>query len=1411
MATSDIGRQRVAPVPAARILFALVLLACATVATPADEAGGIRAAQQALDLAETYHRLSRATGNDIHALETALAHARAAQAALEGIDTAEARSLRAAAGAAVTELGIRYENNFDTIGNEVPLFALLTGRNRIYEYADDPDVVAATRAAEHGIAALRPPLGDLQFDTLVVSVPENAALEDEIWALLNGVPRFRARATEEILRVITPVERRALYDVSDAGAPIRRLAESWGSTAVMHVTLSQKAIVDDVYRFGVDFRLWDADGGGFGPALHAEGFSQDRRGAGGRVALLLAAMLLAAVAAPFIHRAALVFRESHDRGRVHLWTAPLSSVMGVLATIPVAAALSPLAPQADALAVLARSRVWLLGLPVATLGASMVLSYLLLARIPASRERLSHAESLASILTGAALGTGTVLLAAHLVRFGYGATAVLGAAAYAGAIIAGAWAGEGLFQLLTRGHRAGLVPPVLAAATLVVLLVGVMRSAPALVTGAAGVLVGGFLLTWIVRLGLKHRHAGLGMLGARASRMMAAAGERMTLQRLSLLAREPEHYVDPSESGDFLETKAAAFLDFLEGEDGSAKKQRPVYAVVLEGASGSGKTRTAEELAERVLSKYAEAHGGRRGAVLFGDCDEMNADGSGVPYEPFAQALYDLLGAGRFEPPSKRASKVSEGLKKAGLETALGAVGLGALGSLMGVEADADDPGAGVGTATAAEMAYTVSRTLIELTQTKDAPVILILDDLHWLDAVTHELFERVLYELIGAARSDRVMLILTADPDRIPRVEDGTDDAHPGARALAAIESLSESRGLLVDRVGQDEISNRNRFDNVLVDALHFERDSAGLLLRKLAPYAPDRIQSILRSVTSLVELDGLEITAVEQRVRIKRSFDFSELPPPEELRANVKRSMQELSEEQISLIECAAFVGYEFNAEILADVLDLDRLHVLQQLRILEDKDIVYDVINQDDVYAFRSKAFAAALRHYISMAESDLAREVPQVVREYHHRVARSITKRMERWGDTVDTIPINDLIALARRSFAAGDRMLEDAFTFNRAAALRTLTRGRYREAAQFAGQAVEVAGKLRDFNRPGEVFHMRLIQIETSTIVGYSRRYVEELLEAAFRAVDAAAAEQRQPELITLTERTQLWMRRADLLLRPRDAGTVSAGEWAELADALQGLIADGRLGASVQLQTELARARVVRMVDPSVDHAAAAEGLLVRCERLIAKGVPGRRLLRLRSELLEDIATELYDAGEHQRAETIIGRAIEAKQDPMVGDQEGIAKLRIYLGATLAGAGRTEEALREYREAMALADRSGSTEHVVSASNALGTLLHATDTEDAFASYSRGFREAAAIGDVAGQYESLTGILRIARDTGDDLLAAEFLDEAADLLELAAAEHQSLRNELVAVLRDLGELSGAAAGIAGLAAGRKQI
>jgi len=172
--------------------------------------------------------------------------------------------------------------------------------------------------------------------------------------------------------------------------------------------------------------------------------------------------------------------------------------------------------------------------------------------------------------------------------------------------------------------------------------------------------------------------------------------------------------------------------------------------VLLGGEPGIGKTRLASQAARDAYEAGA--------VVLLGVCDED----LGVPYQPFAEALTQYVTIADDAARARHLRIVAADLEQL-------APGLAADGELVGV-APADD------VETARYRMFTAYRAFLESVAT-DAPVVLVLDDLHWAASPTLLLLKHV----IRAGDPFPLMLIGTYRDTELDR-------RHPLAEMLAEL-----------------------------------------------------------------------------------------------------------------------------------------------------------------------------------------------------------------------------------------------------------------------------------------------------------------------------------------------------------------------------------------------------------------------------------------------------------------------------------------------------------------------------------------------------------------------------------------------------------------------------------------------
>ncbi|WP_380167957.1 AAA family ATPase [Jannaschia sp. R86511] len=189
---------------------------------------------------------------------------------------------------------------------------------------------------------------------------------------------------------------------------------------------------------------------------------------------------------------------------------------------------------------------------------------------------------------------------------------------------------------------------------------------------------------------------------------------------------------------------------------GAARGGRP-NAVLLAGDAGAGKT--------RLLQAFASAAAAEGVTVLQGHCVDFGA--AGLPYLAFAEAVgAHLSGSGAAVPPA--------------LATLLGHSGQGAgpgptadptaAPTAGPTHAPSDDPGADpVGGPAAVEVGRmrlfeAVARYVGSLAAT--APVLLVLEDLHWADPSSRDL----LRYLLGRMRREQVLVVASYRSDDLHR-----------------------------------------------------------------------------------------------------------------------------------------------------------------------------------------------------------------------------------------------------------------------------------------------------------------------------------------------------------------------------------------------------------------------------------------------------------------------------------------------------------------------------------------------------------------------------------------------------------------------------------------------------------------
>jgi len=430
-----------------------------------------------------------------------------------------------------------------------------------------------------------------------------------------------------------------------------------------------------------------------------------------------------------------------------------------------------------------------------------------------------------------------------------------------------------------------------------------------------------------------------------------------------------------------------------------ARAQRGERDVVLvAGEPGIGKT-------SLVAASAADAHA-EGAVVLFGHCDEEAL----VPFQPFVEALAQWV----------TCSPVAE------IRAALGPQAADL--ALLVPEVRHRLPGLtdAVPTGSPTER-YRLFEAVPALLQAiaRRAPVILVVDDLHWADGPTLQL----LLHTIRRTPEARLLVLATYRDTEIFRT-------HPLADALGDLRRADSVRrlalrGLSRRDVGQIVSPGRapGADDIALAEALWRDTDGSPLFVRE-----------------SLRHLEELGAVVPDEQGGWRAQRQVEALGIPEGVKEVIGRRLTRLSEATNDALRTASVVGRQFDPAVVAAVLASDIDPVLDALDEATAAGVVSELSGRADRYEFTHALVRDALYDELSISRRVRA----------HQRVGEAIEALCAAELDT-------HLAELAYHfSQAAVAGVADKAVDYARRAGERALAGVAYEEAARLFRLALETA-------------------------------------------------------------------------------------------------------------------------------------------------------------------------------------------------------------------------------------------------------------------------------------------------------------------------------------------------------------
>jgi tetratricopeptide (TPR) repeat protein len=503
---------------------------------------------------------------------------------------------------------------------------------------------------------------------------------------------------------------------------------------------------------------------------------------------------------------------------------------------------------------------------------------------------------------------------------------------------------------------------------------------------------------------------------AEKPRIQTEASGQITIEHFLRLTENPPFFTPAG--FDLFYSKCLPFLE------------HKTRVLCITGGEGTGKTATAHELIRRLIDENKEV------LVLTAQCPEKN----NTPYQPIQQALLGFVNLGEAGEAHGHIQEIDNVLDNL-LESFVPFAGL--------ITADTRSKRPNFNTQ--AELFHNIFTTLKK--QSRKHPLVFFLDDLHWADTASLELLT-YLHKEFQDANDHPILFLYTARP-------------------FESVDTLFKS-----DQVEAiKKLTREERFE-LLTNHLGVDRETARLVLEWVSSDHAMRgglfwmyklLEHLARHGHLIETPEGLKL---EQGILQTRK-----IPVPNEYRLALREELKQFREQE-KYLAMAACLGLEFEVSVLAAGLGIDRLQCLETLQNLENEsNIIYDVPEKDDLFAFTSSFTLETLRQELQLGEAGPKGKMKEIVREYHARIGTMLEKNK----------PAGNTLRIAHHYYAAGRNYAVPAVQFLLGAAKHCVNVFRFDEAQRYLDKADEMSEYTPD---PGAYdLQMLLIACDISMLAG----------------------------------------------------------------------------------------------------------------------------------------------------------------------------------------------------------------------------------------------------------------------------------------------------------------------------------
>ena len=655
---------------------------------------------------------------------------------------------------------------------------------------------------------------------------------------------------------------------------------------------------------------------------------------------------------------------------------------------------------------------------------------------------------------------------------------------------------------------------------------------------------------------------------------------------------------------------------------------------LLVGPSGTGKSATArsviQTLEKQSLNQKMEL------VVLSGKCPPPH-DGenqvSVTPYAPFQEALAKQFDIDLFSSAEGQLSQLDDALDGI-FESAIPFSGL--------LFPKSDEVHNSVGSNV--ELFVSIENTLRQLTKSRDnkKSVVFFIDDIQWLDDASCEMLTYLLNAF--QQKEAPVSFLLTCRSSEI-----------------TGILRLEEDEIYSVTYEVVEEAEENHR--QILSNALNLNFEVASSIVRKIGDLKDRKgaLHWLLQVVYELADIgalvgEGKFVWSEEHQI-----YQDPETPLPvsAEMVTAIHQLLNRFPQYQ-QILECAACLGFEFHIQVLADGLETPRLEILRQLSEIEKQTgIIFDVRDRHDIFTFRSSILLEVIREQIEIsAKGPLAKDVPQIIREYHARAAKAL----------VGVMP-DDNFAIGRHFYAAGSQWADQAIKYCLKAAKAAVQQPALEETETYISMAEEAAISIGKTTINSESLYIRCL------LCGISGRRQIETAESGLKYLQ----EQTDPPL-DLKITVALACYNARIFDKAVSLGEeVANHQHATLVQRTEGLHLIG-IGSNPRLEADKRYEHLQQAYD------------LIRKSNL--DGIPEQVLL---AKVSNSLAVQL-ESTDSSRARQLYQDSVELKNRPELRDIHGLAISHNGLGriAIFGEPSDLKAAVYHFQKSLSYAERIGS-------------------------------------------------------------------------------------------------------------------